>query len=273
MSDHHEEQPAATVTAHIEMSVMGYPLKGDITVPAGPVNVDEMLPILQSLTDAIIGVASHESQRVGKPISCQKGCGACCRQMVPISQPEARRIRDLVESFPEPKRSQVRERFAEALRRIAEAGLREPLKDSQSWDRAARRRYALKYFAERIPCPFLEEESCSIHPHRPIVCREYLVVTPPENCATPTLETVVGISLPTRIWPIASHIETQREGTDAQPIRWLPLIQALEWADSQTEEPPRRSGPELLRAMLERLTGDPVPPAPLAPFPADDVGD
>jgi Fe-S-cluster containining protein len=36
-----------------------------------------------------------------------------------------------------------------------------------------------------MPCPFLEDESCSIHPDRPLVCREYLVTSPAELCAGP----------------------------------------------------------------------------------------
>lgn len=31
--------------------------------------------------------------------------------------------------------------------------------------------------------PFLEDDACSIHPHRPSVCREYLVTSPAEHCA------------------------------------------------------------------------------------------
>ncbi len=269
MSDQPEEPPVAVMTAHVEMGIMGRQLSGDITVPAAPVRVDDLLPVLQSLSDAIISVAKHEAQSVGKSISCRKGCGACCRQMVPISEPEARRIRDLVDSFPEPRRSEVRARFAEGLRRVAGAGLLEPLEGSRTWDKAEHRKYALRYFAERIACPFLEEESCSIHAERPIVCREYLVTTPPENCATPTLESVEGVVLPTRLWRISALVEG---GPSASPaIHWVPLIQALEWADSQTEEPPRRPGPDLLREILGRLTGDPVPPPPAAPFPVADI--
>ena len=36
-----------------------------------------------------------------------------------------------------------------------------------------------EYFQLGIPCPFLEEESCSIYHDRPITCREYLVTSPP----------------------------------------------------------------------------------------------
>ncbi|HEY5241787.1 MAG TPA: YkgJ family cysteine cluster protein [Polyangiaceae bacterium] len=32
---------------------------------------------------------------------------------------------------------------------------------------------------ETVSCPFLEEESCSIHPDRPPICREYLVTSSP----------------------------------------------------------------------------------------------
>ena len=47
-----------------------------------------------------------------------------------------------------------------------------------------------------VPCPFLEDESCSIHPERPLVCREYLVTSPAALCAGPTQEGVTPVAVP-----------------------------------------------------------------------------
>jgi Fe-S-cluster containining protein len=40
-------------------------------------------------------------------------------------------------------------------------------------------------FARYQPCVFLENEQCSIYPHRPSACAGYAVVSPPRNCCGP----------------------------------------------------------------------------------------
>src|SRR4029079_16779549 len=149
------------------------------TVPAGPTQLDELLPLLQVLSDNVVSSAEQEAQQRGTCISCRKGCGACCRQLVPISPVEARHIARLVAQMPEPRRQEMLRRFAAAKERLQEAGL---------WESLSRRQgvtplpIGMQYFRLGIPCPFLEDESCSIHKERPLTCRAFLVVTPAENC-------------------------------------------------------------------------------------------
>ena len=69
-----------------------------------------------------------------------------------------------------------------------------------------------------VPCPFLEDESCSIHPERPLVCREYLVTSPAALCAGPTQEGVTPVAVP-KVSMAARGL--QDEGDD-----WFPLATA-----------------------------------------------
>src|SRR5262249_44693347 len=129
-------------------------------------------------------------------ISCKAGCGACCRQLVPISEVEARNIGELVNSLPEPRRSQICARFAEARHRLEKAGLLEKLLHPENWPKDERQATGTWYFEQGIACPFLEKESCSIYADRPIACREYLVTSPAEHCAHPSAETVRCVKMP-----------------------------------------------------------------------------
>src|SRR5262249_43913345 len=142
-----------------------------------------------------------------QPISCRKGCGACCRQAVPITTVEARRLRELVDELPEPRRSEVQARFAEARRRLTEAGLLEKLLYPEQWTEGEARTLGVAYFQQAIACPFLESESCSIYHDRPMACREYLVTSPAENCSRPTAEGVRCLPLPFSVWKAVARLD------------------------------------------------------------------
>src|SRR6478736_2744986 len=184
-----ESSAAEVATVNLKAMVAGYELKMSVNVPAGPTHLDELVPVLQILSDKVVAVAEQEAQQQGQCISCRKGCGACCRQLVPISPVEARHVARLVGELPEPRRREIRVRFAAARRRLEETGMWERLNRRHQWPKGGSSEVGLEYFRMGIACPFLEDESCSIHRDRPLTCREYLVTSPAENCSSPSPET------------------------------------------------------------------------------------
>ena len=114
----------------------------------------------------------------------------------------------------------------------------------------------LDYFRLGLACPFLEDESCSIHEVRPIACREYLVTTPAEHCANPSAETVRCVPLP------GKASEALRKTGEAAGAPWVPLSLALDWAEGHPETLPPRPGPAWVGEFIKHLTGrDVAPPA------------
>src|SRR5437868_13237380 len=113
----------ATVTVSVQFKIGGEAVRAEIPVPAGPTHPLPLLPAFQALAEVVVDHAVQSVRAQGKSVSCKKGCGACCRQLVPISPVEARRLRDLVDELPEPRRSQIRARFAEARQRLGQAGI------------------------------------------------------------------------------------------------------------------------------------------------------
>ena len=245
-------------TASIRLKGEDWEMSFKVTVPAGPTSRRMMLPVLQELTNAVVGAAVQTVQDEGQSISCRKGCGACCRQLVPLSTTDARRVVELVEEMPEPRRSTIRDRFAEARRRLQEGGLLEKLSHTPDLVDGDERDLGLSYFWLGIPCPFLEEESCSIHPDRPIPCREYLVTSPAAECARPTAETVHCVPLPMKVSRAVLRMEDPGPGARAVP--WVPLILAPDWAAAHPEEPPSRTGPEWVQLILAEMTRKPNSP-------------
>jgi Fe-S-cluster containining protein len=161
--------------------------------------------------------------RHGRKISCQKGCGACCRQPVPLSPPEAWMIAEMVAALPEEHREQILGRF-----HLLQAVLRE-----NGFADAPLLSEAKEYFRIGAPCPFLSEDSCSIHHCRPHACREYLVTTPAWLCGDPAGHSIEFVSVPVRLSECLSVLSATLLG--GGPVM-IPLVYALDWAAQHEEE-------------------------------------
>lgn len=211
----------------------------DLSVPAGPVTVETLLPILRGLSSLFADRAAARVAAAGRPVSCRAGCGACCRQMVALAPSEARAVARLVDAMPEPRRTVIRQRFDAAVQKLG------PLIDRMP-TQTAEERVALshEYFKFGIACPFLEEESCSIHPDRPMVCREYLVSSPAANCRDPRPDNTEQVALEVKALP--ALVEFEAGG-------WVALILALRYRDENNEPTPSREAPDILRELIGKL--------------------
>src|SRR5262245_60712996 len=146
-----EMQPVA-----VRLRVLGKTVEAQGLVPSGNVRLDEVLPLLRQIDDVTIDAAVEDSQAEGKPISCCRGCSACCRaQPVPVTPSEAYALARLVENLPEPRRSKIRERFADRARRLVEAGLADAyLNRDPNLTSDQARDIARQYFRLGLVCSF-----------------------------------------------------------------------------------------------------------------------
>jgi len=241
------------VNVRIGMKVWDDQVEMEMTIPAEPARLEALLPVFQRVADSLVGLAVERAGAEGRVVSCRKGCGACCRQLVPIAEVEARRISRLVEELPEPRRQEVRARFERARERLAEAGLLSKLENRESFVEGEIPSVGLGYFHLGIPCPFLEEESCSIHADRPISCREYLVTSPAVNCVNPKPEIIDQIELPGRVWTALARAGSA--GPPARFIPWVPLVLAPDWASANPDTSETRPVEEIVRRVFVELAG------------------
>jgi Fe-S-cluster containining protein len=233
------------VTATLRLTVGDVQIVHPLTVPTAAVPATDVVPALQGLVNAVVSAAEERSVEAGKAISCRKGCGACCRQLVPISRTEGERLLALIEALPAPRRAAVRTRFTEASATLAQAGLRDSLLDPGTHAGKTDRALSTAYFALGIACPFLEEESCSIHPDRPLVCREYLVTSSPDLCAGPVQDGVTPVAVP-KVSVAARGLEDESDG-------WFPLALLMDWARRRPPGGMRRPGTEWVQRFLKLL--------------------
>lgn len=245
------EKPSETVRLDVELKLPVATVRLRIPAPAGPASMRQLLPVLRSLTNQMVEKAVGVVEGEGCHVSCRKGCGACCRHLVPVVEAEARFLLAFVSELPEPRRGVVLARFAEARRRLVGSGLLPRVENREGLASKERQTLGLDYFALGIPCPFLEEEACSIHDVRPMSCRQYLVTSPAERCANPATEQLDVVSLPASVWDAVAAVDKDPSRPDRLP--WQPLVLALDWAREHLEEPPARLGPHLLAAVLEEV--------------------
>lgn len=243
---------AAFAPKRVSLACDDWSLDFQVNVPVGPTSLGDVLPFAQALSDAVVNATENLLQANGKAISCKKGCGACCRHLVAISEVEARQIAKLVVGSDEPKRSELLQRFADAVAKLDAANLLEPLLNRETLTNEQYASLCDAYFVQQVACPFLEDESCSIHQDRPITCREYLVTSPAEYCAEPTLHQIDRVKLPIRVFNAVARC--QAAPTEHHEERWVPLILALEWAAKSPDEPPAIEGEKLFGEFLGHLS-------------------
>jgi len=225
--DESRKQDQEMVTVEFALSLGEDKIGMSAAVPAGQTNLTQILPVIRGLDDSLIaGIASQLSQ-AGRPVSCKAGCGACCRQMVPLSIFEAEAMAGWIGTLPEEQQKALEQRFSDALRKLAAAGLIDRMVN-EDWlaETEAARQLALDYLYQRVACPFLVDESCSIHPNRPLICREYLVTSPAEHCYDPGTLKATPVPLPFNFSSTLNRIGAQLENDSRG---WIPLLFLFAW--------------------------------------------
>ncbi|MDE3185973.1 MAG: YkgJ family cysteine cluster protein [Acidobacteriota bacterium] len=248
------EQVGEMVTVEFAVGIGDGQFKASATVPAGQTNLTQILPVLQSLSSSFIEGVTAQLAESGQPVSCRAGCGACCRQMAPISIFEAEALSAWIRTLPEARQEQLASRFHQALVALGAAGIIDRMVE-EDWqaETESARKLALDYLYARVPCPLLEEESCSIHPIRPLICREYLVTSPPEHCADPAHLQVVPVHLPLNFSRILKAIGKELE----QDSRgWIPLVFLFAWMKSGARpgDAVAGTGPQVLYEFVKRMS-------------------
>jgi Fe-S-cluster containining protein len=250
---------AETVTVEFAVSIGDGKFTAKAIVPAGPTNLTQILPVLQSLDNSLIQGATGQLADAGQIVSCKAGCGACCRQLVPLTIFEAEALATWIRTLPEARQQELAERFHQALLKISAAGLIDRMVD-ETWflDSETASELSLDYLYARVACPFLENEACSIYAIRPLVCREYLVTSTPEHCYDPATLQVEPVELPLRFSRILNAMGAELEH---ETRGWIPLLFLFAWmkADVHPGDAFSGPGPKVLYEFVKRIEqGKPI---------------
>jgi len=225
-------------------------IEAEIGLPMGPERLVVLAFKMLIISSEVADMAARGAEKLGLEISCKKGCGACCRQLVPLSPPEAVMIFEFVESMPEPQKSEIRDRFAVAIRQLQDSGLFEKLEELQNPDVSDKDIDLItrKYFLAQVHCPFLFDECCTIHEVRPSMCREYLVYSKAEKCKNPDGGRVKRLPLSIRL---SEALARTWASLSKDHVKIVPLILALKW--SKENESARFIGADSIQLLTTLL--------------------
>jgi Fe-S-cluster containining protein len=253
--------PMPTDVAKVHLAIYGQTREITLDVRVGEATLLDLFEPAAELSRQVSAIAVQQAAAEGKAVRCAEGCAACCRHLLPVSPAEARRLADVVARMPEERRAGVLRRFADAIARLEAANLLDP--------RAPRGRSALvaerggdarevwlhvsrRYFELWIDCPFLENEACVAYADRPLTCREYQVVTPPERCST------FGGATEAIDRPLRASEALATAGHEVLGIQeaQIPIALALEWSEvhGRALDAPR-DGAEMFFALV-RAAGE-----------------
>ena len=208
----------------IDLPVFDETLRIAADVPDQRLRMSDMVPLAYQICDRIVAASVRHSEAVGKPVSCRKGCTACCEQPVLISVPEAFRLITDIASLASDQKLCVKTALAAAEKRMAAPG------------------------AHANACPLVAEQVCSIYAFRPCVCRTFLATSPPELCDTHETQ-VMSV-------PIAVSLALRRWAAELEDDRSVPVLLSaiLNWSGENHGRGQRTwPGPQMVRQLFDIL--------------------
>jgi len=244
--------------------VMSTPISIPITLatPAGPLTVtvvstEDKVPIptvmgsASALSNALNTAAIGLAERHGHPIQCGQGCGACCRQLVPVSPIEAFALSAALQALPDEKRSRIEARIDATLDKLGETGLADKLQHIPAGPKG--RAIVLDYFAAQLPCPFLEDESCQVYDKRPFACRDLLVSSNPSHCEDPGAGQVRRIPV---FLDMGRAVRSLSAAAFGEVSLQMPLPVAIDWAREHDDLLGTVArGVDLVKGLMSALAG------------------
>jgi len=242
------------VSATFDLKIGADVLPIKASVPDARTTAVDLIPTFQRLTDQVVAHSIKLTEKKGKTISCKAGCGACCKQPVPVTLLEVEHLNFVVKKMPEKRQQRIRATFAHHLKAVAEAGLLKQLQDVAGLAREQRRELAKDYFKLGLECPFLENQSCGIYQDRPLECREFLVTSDPRHCAGLNPQGIEHIER--NMWMASALRKLSIDSQNTDKGGWVLMIFALELAKSGRLRLKKKPGRKWLESFIQYAIGE-----------------
>jgi len=116
-------------------------------------------------------------ERENPPLTCTKGCSACCKQLVLMTLSEGALVAERYPLLLSSKRDIIEAQE----KRLGEIKVAIGMPDEP--DTESMKKLSEAWWAEQQNCAFLENNQCRIYDSRPMACRQLYIVDDPKLCA------------------------------------------------------------------------------------------
>lgn len=226
---HDGSKLANSVIVGREIHIFGRSICFRIAVKHTYARLSDIVPAVRVLCDQLLtAMLENRVQNGERPVSCRKGCAACCSYLVPLSLPEVFRMREEFAAMPADDRIPILKSAVRAAIRILRQDITEPEINGDSDLQQISRWYA----GLDIACPFLSDGICCIYEQRPLACREYFVTSQPNWCHSGGRHHPHVVRLPFHIAEVLGEFAARLETAESEAVM-LPL--ALVGTDEMVE--------------------------------------
>jgi Fe-S-cluster containining protein len=229
-----------------ELDILGKMVDFHICVGKGQAKLGDIVPLARELCTNITEVVLHSIRSDGGHIPCCKGCSICCSNLVPLSVPEALRLKEEISAVPADRRESIKRTCILASRLILN---QKPPGQSKHQIAEAPPAYQVDlnpvsdwYASLNLACPFLDNDLCIIYEQRPLACREHFVEGSARACRGQR-GTAEVIEMPMQVPNALAQLASEFEGTSVEAVL-LPLV--LVWCQKNQERAERTWPSEMM---------------------------
>jgi Fe-S-cluster containining protein len=221
-------------TICFELDILGRPARFSIYVAQKQARLSDIIPLARALSTKMAIMVLNRLRGNGKFVPCCKGCSACCNYLIPLSVPEAFRLREEILVLPVEQRRTVFQSCLDTAKIIlnekpkqfeitesAETSCQIQINEMGKW-----------YASLKLACPFLSNNLCTSYEHRPVACREYIVTGSALLCEDEWSDESHAVQMPISILDCLGQLAAELEQSDIEAVM-LPL--ALPWVQENLE--------------------------------------
>lgn len=151
-----------------ELDILGEPVHFSIRVAQKQARLPDIAPLGRTLSTKIALVVLDRLRRNGEFVPCCKGCSACCNYLIPLSVPEAFRLREEVLAMPAEQGNAVLQSCLDTAKRILDEKPKEfDINELAGTESQIQISQLGKWYAGlKLACPFLSDNLCASYEHR-----------------------------------------------------------------------------------------------------------
>ncbi len=219
----------------LDLDILGDPVHFRIGVAQRQARLADIVPLARTVSAKITDVVVEKIRSDGGRIPCCQSCSACCYYLVPLSVPEAFRLREEILARPQYQQRLMLRACLLAARRILS---RKPPKSfvgqtkPGSLGSLAEPNVVASWYASlKLACPFHYKGVCTIYEQRPLACREHFVKGSARACRG-RRGTAKVVEMPVRVVDVLGQLASELEGMKVEAVA-IPL--ALPWCEENLE--------------------------------------